>query len=54
MAEDDPFEVANSSGLTDADWAEINKLRRAYDDGGQSRCPSAPPAMASQRIPYAT
>ena len=25
----------NSSHLTDADWAEINKLRAAWQDGGQ-------------------
>ena len=28
-------DVLGSSGLTDADWAEINKLRRAHEDGGQ-------------------
>jgi len=32
---DEPFEVADSTGLTDADWAEINKLKRAYRDGGK-------------------
>src|SRR5258707_415563 len=32
---DEPFEVADSSLLTDADWAEINKLQRAYKDGGE-------------------
>ena len=26
--------VVNSSGLTDADWIEINKVRRAYERGG--------------------
>jgi hypothetical protein len=26
--------IKNTSGLTDADWAEINRLRRAYDSGG--------------------
>ena len=25
---------SDTSGLTDADWAEINKLRRAYETGG--------------------
>ena len=28
-------DVLDSSGLTDAHWAEINKLRRAHEDGGQ-------------------
>jgi hypothetical protein len=32
---DEPLEIENPSGLTDADWAEINKLRRAYESGGQ-------------------
>ena len=27
-------EIKDTSRLTDADWAEINKLRRAYDSGG--------------------
>jgi hypothetical protein len=29
-----PLEVADSSKLTDAEWSEINKLRRAYEKGG--------------------
>jgi hypothetical protein len=29
-----PPEVVDSDGLTDADWVEINKLRRAFADGG--------------------
>jgi hypothetical protein len=32
---DDLFEVADPSGLTDADWAEINKLKVAYSQGGK-------------------
>ncbi len=32
---DDPFEVVDNSGLTDADWAEINKLQQAYKEGGK-------------------
>jgi hypothetical protein len=31
---DDPLEVADSSHLTDADWAEINKIKRAYESDG--------------------
>ena len=28
-------EVVDTSWLTDADWVEINKLRNAYESGGQ-------------------
>ena len=31
---DDELVVADTSGLTDADWAEINRLKSAYADGG--------------------
>jgi hypothetical protein len=30
----DDLSVADTSGLTDGDWAEINRLKRAYADGG--------------------
>jgi hypothetical protein len=30
----DDLGIADTTGLTDADWAEINKLKRAYDEGG--------------------
>ena len=30
----DDLSVADASGLTDGDWAEINRLKRAYDEGG--------------------
>jgi hypothetical protein len=30
-----PFDqVADPAGLTDADWAELNKLKAAYESGG--------------------
>jgi hypothetical protein len=36
MADDDEsFKVVDSSGLTDADWAEISKLKRAHESGGR-------------------
>jgi hypothetical protein len=35
VPEDDPFEVVDSSGLTDADWAALNELKRAYAEGGK-------------------
>ena len=34
MTEPEDFEIQDTSGLTDADWAEINKLRNAYKSGG--------------------
>ena len=35
MAKNKPIlEVINPSGLTDADWIEIHKVRRAYERGG--------------------
>jgi SOS response regulatory protein OraA/RecX len=30
----DDLGIADTSWLTDSDWAEINKLKRAYDEGG--------------------
>ena len=31
----DNLGIADTSSLTDSDWAEINKLKRAYDEGGE-------------------
>ncbi len=33
---DDAFEVVDLSHLTDADWAEINKLNATWRNGGQN------------------
>lgn len=33
MTEKEHLEVVNTSGLTDADWAEINKLQEAQKTG---------------------
>jgi len=30
----EPSEIADTSSLKDADWAEINKLKRAHELGG--------------------
>jgi hypothetical protein len=30
------FEIVDSSHLTDADWAEINKLKKACETGGKA------------------
>jgi hypothetical protein len=31
----DDLGVVDTSKLTDADWAELNKMKRAYDEGGE-------------------
>jgi hypothetical protein len=36
MAKRPPLEIADTSSLTDADWAEINKLQRAYQRGDKA------------------
>jgi hypothetical protein len=35
--DDDPLKVENTSGLTDADWAEINRCKQAYQEGGKAK-----------------
>ena len=32
---EEPLEVVDSSGLTDANWADINRLKRTFAEGGQ-------------------
>jgi hypothetical protein len=34
MSDPFPFEVVDSSGLTDADWLEIGNLKQVYEKGG--------------------
>jgi hypothetical protein len=51
---DDPFEVIDSSGLTDADWAEINKLQQAYKEGGKRALNKAMAALAKDPIRFAS
>ena len=31
----EPFQIAEASALTDADWVEINKLKLAFETGSQ-------------------
>jgi hypothetical protein len=50
--EDDPFEVVDSSGLTDADWAEINKLQQAYKEGGKRALNKAIAVLARDPIRF--
>ena len=47
-----PIDVVDTSGLTDADWAEINKLRAAYENGGQKALSRALQELATDPIRY--
>jgi hypothetical protein len=49
----DELEVVDSSGLMDADWAEINKLRNAYKEGGRKAYAIALDKLAKDPIRYA-
>jgi len=44
---DDALEVVDSFHLTDADWAEINKLKRAYETGGMKALSMAMDELAA-------
>jgi hypothetical protein len=48
------FDVVDPEGLTDADWAEINKLKRAYESGGTKALSKAMDELASDEIRYMT
>jgi hypothetical protein len=46
-----PFdEIVDPSGLTDADWAEINRLKTAYETGGEKALDSAFEQLAADPI----
>jgi hypothetical protein len=49
---DEPFEVVDPSELSDADWAAINKLRRAQEDGGQNGLLKALDELGNDPIRY--
>ena len=52
MTDDDLFEVVDPSGLSDADWAEINKLQRVYKEGGKRALNRAMAALANDPIRF--
>jgi hypothetical protein len=52
MKKDEPFEVVDTSGLTDADWSEINKLQQAYKEGGKRALGKAMAALVNDPIRY--
>jgi hypothetical protein len=41
----DHLEVVDTTDLTDADWTEINKLKKAYDAGGPNAWSAAMDAL---------
>jgi hypothetical protein len=56
MKKDEPFKVVDTSGLTDADWSEINKIQQAYkgrseslEQGDGSSCKGSDPLHCSYR-----
>ena len=49
----DDFEVQDTSGLTDADWAEINKLRKAHKEGDRKALEIALDQLAKEPIRFA-
>lgn len=48
------MEIADTSGLTDRDWAEINKLKQAWEAGGQRALNKAVDNLAADPIRYMT
>jgi hypothetical protein len=52
MTDRDDLEIADASLLTDADWAEINKLRRAYEINGSEGLSKALKKLANDHIRY--
>jgi hypothetical protein len=44
------LEVVDSSDLTDTDWAEINRLKLAYENGGQEALSKAMDALAEDPV----
>jgi hypothetical protein len=45
-------QVVDPSLLTDADWAELNKLRKAYEAGGKSALYKAYRELGSNPVQY--
>jgi len=53
MTERDDLKIEDTTGLTDADWAEINKLRNAHKNGGKKALADAWDQLAKDPIRYA-
>lgn len=44
--------MVDSSGLTDANWADINRLKRTYNEGGQAVLSKAMAELGEDPIRY--
>ena len=53
MSEAEDLAIQDTTGLTDADWAEINKLRKTYKRGGRKAVGLALEKLAKAPIRYA-
>jgi hypothetical protein len=51
---DDPFEGLDTTRFTDADWAAVNKLKCAYEDGGQRRLSAELEELKKNPVLYIT
>ncbi|MET3907617.1 AraC-like DNA-binding protein [Bradyrhizobium sp. S3.3.6] len=45
-----PVSISDRTGLTDADWLQVNKLRKAYATGGRSALSEALEDFCSQNV----
>jgi hypothetical protein len=52
MANESDDDPVDSSHLTDADWAELNKLRQAYKTGGQRALSKAMVELRKDPVRY--
>ena len=48
----DPFQIPDPSALTDADWVEINRLRKAFDTGNQEAVQQAYRELGKDPVRY--
>jgi hypothetical protein len=48
----EPFQIADPSALTDADWVEINKLRLAFETGSQEALQRAYRELGRDPVQY--
>jgi len=53
MTEPDDLEIQDTSGLTDADWAEINKLRKTHKKGDRKALEIALDQLAKDPVRFA-
>jgi hypothetical protein len=47
-----PFEVQDATHMTDADWAELNKLKAAYESGGEKALSKALAELGADPVRY--